>query len=299
MRSLRSSEASSSLRRLLHTIFIASGVLLASCGSQGSEGVAPPTELPVLVAMPAAPITMGLASGRMRESANVAAYKITQHPITGSDFNECVAAGACTVVRDEACSETLLQTFGTGAFEDAKSPAVCVGAAQATAFCGWIGGRLPKLSEWLFAARGKEPVRYPWGDKAPSCDQHPGALKPIEEGSTRAAIDSGEPCRLPDDDEPVKIGTSPGPLGENGAQDFLLASAELVAADDASLWNACLPAVVSTCLVHGQGGAIESVRGFTPPINGEATNSSEATHPSGPSDQPSAVPYAFRCVVED
>ena len=35
----------------------------------------------------------------------------------------------------------------------------------ASAFCKWIGGRLPSADEWLAAAQGPTPHLYPWGDE--------------------------------------------------------------------------------------------------------------------------------------
>lgn len=68
-----------------------------------------------------------------------------------------------------ACSHGL---FSGAHFCDAKDPARAasgVSFAEARAFCRSKGGRLPTDDEWLAAAGGDRPRRYPWGDTGAVC----------------------------------------------------------------------------------------------------------------------------------
>ena len=52
-------------------------------------------------------------------------------------------------------------------FNHPQQPVVGISWKEAVEFCQWQNKRLPTEAEWEKAARGKRPIRYPWGNTSP------------------------------------------------------------------------------------------------------------------------------------
>lgn len=80
----------------------------------------------------------------------VGGFFIDVREVSQGRFRECIAAGACDLLK-------LTWDLDT-------QPATGVTRDMAAAYCTWRGGRLPTADEWLLAARGTDGRLYPWGD---------------------------------------------------------------------------------------------------------------------------------------
>ena len=101
----------------------------------------------------------------------LSAFEMETTEVTNAQYAFCVAQHRCSVpYRTDAVPSSL--RYGQPQFDNL--PVVFVSQAQAEAYCGFAGRRLPSEPEWERAARGTHPLedrRFPWGDTAPDCDR--------------------------------------------------------------------------------------------------------------------------------
>ena len=81
---------------------------------------------------------------------------VMRTPVTNAMWRQAAAAGAC-----RAPLSTM--RYNDPAFAD--HPVTYVTRAQSRAYAAWVGGRLPRDSEWTRAAQGDSGRLWPWGDE--------------------------------------------------------------------------------------------------------------------------------------
>lgn len=98
------------------------------------------------------------------EATKIEQFYMTRYPVTVEQFTPFFRHIKDRLSRRElqklGFSETLID-----APEERNTPAGVNRVVITKQFCEAVGGRLPTLFEWEYAARGKESLLYPWGNE--------------------------------------------------------------------------------------------------------------------------------------
>ncbi|NSW53369.1 MAG: SUMF1/EgtB/PvdO family nonheme iron enzyme [Anaerolineae bacterium] len=123
-----------------------------------------------MVYVPEGVFTMGSEEGDIYEQpaheVYLDAYWIDMYEVTNEQYEQCVAAGACTKPY-KSISQTRDNYYMNP--EYGNFPVVYVDWYGAAAYCEWVGGGLPTEAQWEKAARGVDGRMYPWGNDPPTC----------------------------------------------------------------------------------------------------------------------------------
>ncbi|MBM4345548.1 MAG: SUMF1/EgtB/PvdO family nonheme iron enzyme [Deltaproteobacteria bacterium] len=122
-----------------------------------------------------APTETGCAAPEQPQHlVSLPAFFLDRFEVTVAHYKQCLEANACTVPANAPA------TCNLGNSQRAKHPINCLPWSAASAYCAWVGKRLPTEAEWEMAARGHcvsadsnackvELKPFPWGTKLASC----------------------------------------------------------------------------------------------------------------------------------
>jgi sulfatase modifying factor 1 len=83
-------------------------------------------------------------------------FYISRYPVTNAEFHAFVETTG--YMPPQHWQDRIYPAW------EADNPVVYVNWHDATAYCRWVGGRLPTEAEWEKAARGTDKRHYPWGN---------------------------------------------------------------------------------------------------------------------------------------
>lgn len=236
-------------------------------------------------------VTVGFESGKLRQNVTVRAFDITRTPVTATQYALCAKARVCRPSPAAEKADTPAVEEPGAAPPDGETIAEGISTSDARDYCAWVGGKLPSLSQWLLAARGPSPQRFAWGNRLPTCDEHPGGVNRGIDDTVAARVRqaaSYSPCGSSATSR-YRVAEHAAGASPSGLQDVLLAATEIVAKDEGSLFGVCR-GQQGTCGVYGSmAGAMDFVRSMDPEP-GEALTD-QGTRPSG-----TGPAFAFRCV---
>lgn len=259
-------------------------LVAASCTERTAPRAAP-GQVPDTVTVPGASFEFGFAMSRRTSSVSTGAFAITRTPITVGQYKECVAGGGCSAPRLDtpACRAPRVPVVEGKTYDASPSanglPMTCVSTRQAVDYCDWVGGTLPTVEQWVYAARGATVQEFAWGKALPDCAKHQRAVPVTGQGGGCCPRDACDPSAF------YAVAQHPDVASPGGLLDVLLTPTELLRGHKGAPVSAC-DGERSACLVRGlTPGAIDFAAYVSRDLNQD------------PDVDPATV-WGFRCAFE-
>jgi len=110
------------------------------------------------VLVPAGKFTMGDNENSPQREIYVDSFYVDQYEVTITRFAKFLKATSAT--------ETPLDWESANVRTNGELPVIGVDWYEASAYCKFVGRRLPSEAEWEKAARGTDSRKFPWGDES-------------------------------------------------------------------------------------------------------------------------------------
>ncbi|MCO6451317.1 MAG: SUMF1/EgtB/PvdO family nonheme iron enzyme [Caldilineales bacterium] len=130
---------------------------------QAGETVIAASDGMTLVYVPGGPFVMGSQASdpnaqpdeSPQRTVTLDGFWIDRTEVTNERYTACVKAGVCAPIVSPR----------SDMIDRPDLPVIGVAWGEASAYCAWVGRRLPTEAEWEKAARGANARLYPWGDQ--------------------------------------------------------------------------------------------------------------------------------------
>jgi formylglycine-generating enzyme required for sulfatase activity len=162
----------------------------ASAPAAASAPTGPPEAPPGMLWVPGGTFTMGAEKGgqedeRPEHAVTLRGFFLDETEVTNEAYGRCVEASKCRP--HDTKSATVNKLGEDRLYRKPRQPISSISWDDATAYCAFVGKRLPGEAEWERAARGDDGRRFPWGNEPPTHERAVFSEGPTAEVGSRPA----------------------------------------------------------------------------------------------------------------